>query len=57
MTDDKQAEAIRQARNQYYKAYRAKNKDKIREINNRYWARKAAQAEEVEEDAETTGEQ
>ena len=36
-TDAKAAEA----RRAYYKAWRAKNKEKIRETNLRYWARRA----------------
>ena len=30
-----------EARRAYYKAWRAKNKEKIRETNLRYWARRA----------------
>jgi hypothetical protein len=37
--DDK----AKQAKNDYMKAYRAKNKDKLKEINNRYWSKKAEQ--------------
>lgn len=35
------SEAARQARNAYAKAWRAKNKDKVKEQNRRYWERKA----------------
>lgn len=45
---DKAAEA----RRAYYKRWRAANRDKIREYNSRYWARKAEQLER-----ETNGEQ
>lgn len=54
MTAEKQSDAIREARNQYYRDYRAKNRDKIKEINSRYWARRAAKAKEDEHNAETT---
>ena len=33
--------AAREARNAYQRAWRAKNPDRVREINNRYWAKKA----------------
>lgn len=35
--------AAKEARNAYYRQYRAANKDKIREYNQRYWERKAQQ--------------
>lgn len=35
------SEAARQARNAAAKAWRAKNKDKVREYNRRYWEKKA----------------
>ena len=35
-------EAGRQARNAYNRAWRAKNRDKVRQYNETYWARKAA---------------
>lgn len=38
------------ARNAYAKAWRAKNKDKIREANRRYWERKAAELEQEEKE-------
>lgn len=47
-------EKIRKTRNQYYREYRAKNKEKIRAINQRYWTRKAEKDKEVEENAERT---
>ena len=31
----------REARNAYQRAWRAKNPDRVREINNRYWLKKA----------------
>jgi len=41
MTDTERKEAARQARNAYHKAWRAKNKDKVKETNARYWEKKA----------------
>jgi len=32
----------KQTRNEYYKQYRAKNKDKIKAINNTYWNKRAS---------------
>ncbi len=52
---DEQIEQIKQEalaeRRRYYREYRAKNKDRIRAINDRYWARKAMKRKE-EENAE-----
>ena len=44
MTRQAQAaqEAGRQARNAYAREWRAKNRDKVRQYNADYWARKAA---------------
>lgn len=33
------------ARRAYYKTWRNKNKDKVKEYNARYWAKKAAESE------------
>ena len=38
-----QQELIRQAKNQYAREWRAKNKDRVKANNDRYWARKAEQ--------------
>lgn len=35
------------ARREYQKAWRAKNKDKVAEAQQRYWQKKAAQAKEA----------
>lgn len=43
MADAKLTDAARDARNAYQRAWRAKNKDKVRENNQRYWAKKAAE--------------
>lgn len=36
-------EAAKEARRAYNRAWRAKNKDRVREINARYWKKKAEQ--------------
>ena len=43
-------EKARQARNQYAREWRARNRDKVKANNERYWAKKAAAAEEQEAD-------
>lgn len=45
-------EAARKARNQYHREWRAKNKEKVKEINARYWAKRAAQMERNEQEAQ-----
>lgn len=44
--DNKELDQARQARNEYMKAYRAKNKDKVKAINNKYWINRAKKANE-----------
>ena len=39
----------KEARNEYMKQYRQRNKDRIKEINNRYWSKKAEKAQEGEQ--------
>ena len=41
-------EQARLARNAYQREWRAKNRDKVKEINLRYWARQGQQSEENE---------
>lgn len=41
-------EKARQARNKYMRQYRMRNKEKIREINRRYWERRALKEEGVD---------
>lgn len=41
-------EAIKKARAEYAREWRRKNPDKVREINRRYWEKKAAQMQESE---------
>ena len=36
-------EQAKEARKKYYAAWRAKNRDKVRQYNARYWARRARQ--------------
>ena len=45
-----QQEKIRQARNQYAREWRARNRDKVKAANDRYWARKVAASAEAQED-------
>lgn len=44
---DKEA---KKSRNEYYRQWRAKNRDKVKVAQDRYWAKKAAQAKEEETD-------
>lgn len=41
---EEMSEAARQARNEYIRAWRRRNPDKVMETHKRYWERKAAQA-------------
>ena len=41
-------EMAKQERREYYRQWRAKNKDKVREINRRYWEKRAAKRQEQE---------
>ena len=40
--------AAREARNAYQRAWRAKNPDRVRDINNRYWEKKAQELQKGE---------
>ena len=40
----------KEIRNEYMRQYRKKNPDKVREINKRYWERKAEREQEEQED-------
>ena len=42
-------ERAAEERREYYRQWRAKNKDKVRENNRRYWERKAAKKEAAQE--------
>lgn len=39
--------------NQYHRKWRAKNKDKVRERNKRYWGKKAIQAMQKEQESKS----
>lgn len=54
----KLVETIRQAKNlrrEYLKEWRAKNKDKVKEYNQRYWLKKAAELQEKQKESEANG--
>ena len=40
---DNMSDRARQLKNEYYRNWRKKNKDKVQEANHRYWERKAEQ--------------
>lgn len=40
--------AAREARNAYQRAWRAKNPDRVRDINNRYWEKKVKESRKRE---------
>lgn len=42
-------EAAKRARREYYRKYRQENKDKIKQYNDAYWARKASLKENEKE--------
>ncbi len=42
MNEPEMRELARQERNRYLREWRAKNKDKVRETNQKYWERRAA---------------
>lgn len=43
--------AAREARNRYYREWRKKNPEKVKESNERYWAKKAAEIAAEEKEA------
>jgi hypothetical protein len=45
--------AAREARNRYYREWRKKNPEKVKESNERYWAKKAAEMATEEKEGET----
>ena len=51
--NDEQKAAIRAARAQWAREYRKKNPQKIREIGNRYWLRRAERLQREQQDGET----
>jgi len=42
-------EMARQERNRYFREYRARNPEKVKEANRRYWAKRAAKLRAVKE--------
>ena len=54
MSNQSTDKITREARNQYYREYRAKNREKIRAINKRYWERRAAREQEATANAHKT---
>jgi hypothetical protein len=51
--DLQMTEEAKAAKREYYRAYRAKNREKVREANRRYWERKAAKRREEAEHEQT----
>lgn len=51
MDERKMDEAARNARNAYYRAWRARNPEKVRESNERYWLKKAAELADTDKEA------
>jgi hypothetical protein len=43
----------RETRAAYYRAWRAKNKDKVKTYNQRYWQKRTAQKREAADDGKT----
>lgn len=43
-TPEQANEAVLKARREYYRQWRAKNKERVKEYNNRYWLKRAGQA-------------
>lgn len=48
MTDAELKELARQEQNKYHREWRAKNRDKVKATNERYWQRRAARLAEQE---------
>lgn len=55
MTANELAELARQERNKYHREWRAKNPDKVRERNRRYWERRAEKAAAETKEADNNG--
>lgn len=52
MTKENVAKEISKA---YQREWRAKNKDKVKEYNQRYWLKKAAELQEKQKECEANG--
>ncbi len=48
-------ERAREERREYFRQWRSKNKDKVRENNRRYWEKRAAMKAQVETGQEEVG--
>lgn len=51
MTEKELAELARQERNKYHREWRAKNPDKVKARNRKYWEHRALQAAEAAKEA------
>lgn len=54
MAGRKMSEDARNARNAYYRAWRAKNPDKVRKSNERYWNKKAVEMSKADKEAKAS---
>lgn len=45
MSKSEMSESAREARNRYYREYRAKHPEKVKEQNRKYWERRATRLE------------
>lgn len=50
MENTKNNEAVKNAQREYYKKWRAANKDKVRQYNQNYWKKRALEAGTSEAD-------
>ncbi len=48
MTNQQMQDKARQERNNYQRQWRARNKDRVKAINARYWLKRAQRKEEAE---------
>ena len=51
MSDKNLSDAAKEARREYFREWRRKNPDKVREKNRRYWEKRAAERKEADNDA------
>lgn len=52
MTETKLGKNAVRERREYFRQWRAKNKDKVRESNRRYWERRAAKRNDEDQEVE-----
>ena len=55
MNNNEIEQAVKMARRAYFKRWRDKNKDKVKEINNRYWVKKAERLDMITVDNNNNG--